>query len=157
MIVVFYGKRNSGKTTLCREFYGWVKQNLPVRCHYLDADKLRFVYGLKGFTEETERALIQKAMEISRYEESLNDLVLISISFAYKDQREIFDEKRGILWIPLTHDESKRPTNKKEFENNQFENSENTIDTTSQDIKSALNLVIQRYKDFCVNSQYRAK
>lgn len=157
MIVVFYGKRNSGKTTLCREFYGWVKQNLPLRCHYLDADKLRFVYGLKGFSEQTERALIQKAMEISRYEESLNDLVLISISFAYKDQRETFEENRGILWIPLSHDESKRPTNKKEFENHQFEILENTIDTSAQDVKSALNVVIQRYKEFCVTSQYKGK
>jgi GTPase SAR1 family protein len=157
MIVVFYGKRNSGKTTLCREFYGWVKQNLPLRCHYLDADKLRFVYGLKGFSEQTERALIQKAMEISRYEESLNDLVLISISFAYKDQRETFEENRGILWIQLSHDESKRPTNKKEFENHQFEILENTINTSQQDVKSALNVVIQRYKEFCVTSQYKGK
>lgn len=157
MIVVFYGKRNSGKTTLCREFYGWVKQNLPLRCHYLDADKLRFIYGLKGFSEQTERALVQKAMEISRYEESLNDLVLISISFAYKDQRVSFDENKGILWIPLTHDESKRPTNKKEFENPDFEKIVNQIDTTVNDIQSALNTVIQRYKDFCVNSQYKGK
>jgi GTPase SAR1 family protein len=157
MIVVFYGKRNSGKTTLCREFYGWVKQNLPLRCHYLDADKLRFVYGLKGFSEQTERALVQKAMEISRYEESLNDVVLISISFAYKDQREVFEENRGILWIPLTHDESQRPTNKKEFENAQFEKLENEIDTSQNDVKSALNTVIQRYKDFCVTSQYKGK
>lgn len=157
MIVVFYGKRNSGKTTLCREFYGWVKQNLPLRCHYLDADKLRFVYGLKGFSEQTERALVQKAMEISRYEESLNDLVLISISFAYKDQRVSFDENKGVLWIPLTHDETKRPTNKKEFENPDFSKIENQIDTTANDVQSALNAVINRYKDFCVNSQYKGK
>jgi len=157
MIVVFCGKRNSGKTTLCREFYGWVKQNLPLRCHYLDADKLRFVYGLKGFSEQTERALIEKAMEISRYEESLNDLVLISISFAYKDQKQVFEQNRGILWIPLTHDETQRPTNKKEFENAQFENVQNEIDTTEIDIKTALNTVIQRYKDFCVTSQYKGK
>ena len=96
-------------------------------------------------------------MEISRYEESLNDLVLISISFAYKDQRVSFDENKGILWIPLTHDESKRPTNKKEFENPDFEKIQNQIDTTVNDIQSALNTVIQRYKDFCVNSQYKGK
>ncbi len=123
----------------------------------MDADKLRFVYGLKGFSEHTERALIQKAMEISRYEESLNDVVLISISFAYKDQREVFEENRGILWIPLTHDESTRPTNKKEFENPEFQIAENQIDTSENDIKSALNTVIQRYKDFCVTSQYKGK
>lgn len=157
MIVVFFGKRNSGKTTLCREFYGWVKQNLPLRCHYLDADKLRFVYGLKGFSEDIEKALIQKAMEISRYEESLNDVVLISISFAYREQRKAFEENKGVLWIPLTHCESKRPTNKKEFENAEFEKLDNEIDTSQYDIKSSLDLVIKRYKDFCVTSQYKVK
>jgi hypothetical protein len=96
-------------------------------------------------------------MEISRYEESLNDVVLISISFAYKDQRAIFEENKGILWVPLTHDESKRPTNKKEFENPEFEKLENEIDTSENDVKSALNMVIQRYKDFCVTSQYKGK
>ena len=80
------------------------------------------------------------------------------MSFLFpKDQREVFEENRGILWIPLTHDESKRPTNKKEFENPQFEKLENQIDTSENDIKSALNTVIQRYKDFCVTSQYKGK
>ena len=97
MIVVFYGKRNSGKTTLCREFYGWVKQNLPLRCHYLDADKLRFVYGLKGFSEQTERALIQKAMEISRYEESLNDVVLLVFLLHIKTKGK-FLRKTGVFY-----------------------------------------------------------
>lgn len=157
MIVAFFGKRNSGKTTLCREFYGWVKQNLPVRCHYLDSDKLRFVYGLKGFSEETERALITKAMEISRYEESLNDLVLISISFAYKDQRELFEANRGVLWIYLEHDDSKRPCNKKEFENFHEPLKQNCINTTDSDLKTSLNEAITRYRDFCVNSQYKSK
>ena len=46
---------------------------------------------------------------------------------------------------------------KKEFENAEFEKLENEIDTSQNDVKSALNTVIQRYKDFCVTSQYKAK
>lgn len=155
MIVVFYGKRNSGKTTICREFYGWIKQNLPVRCHYLDSDKLRFVYGMKGFSQETERALIAKSMEIARYEESLNDVVLVSVSFAYEDQRVQFNENKGILWIYLTHNEEKRISNKKEYADYQEPTECESIDTTSQSVESVLQEVIKKYRQFCSSKVYK--
>lgn len=157
MIVVFYGKRNTGKTTICREFFGWVKQNLPLRCHYLDSDKLRFVYGLKGFSFETEKALIDKAMKIAQYEASLNDLVLVSISFAYDDQRVEFNDKKGVLWIYLTHDETQRPTNKKEYHNFQEPSVTDSLNTTSMTLAETLNKVILTYKNFCSTSQYKIK
>jgi adenylylsulfate kinase-like enzyme len=155
MIVVFYGKRNSGKTTICREFYGWIKQNLPVRCHYLDSDKLRFVYGMKGFSQETERALIAKSMEIARYEESLNDVVLVSVSFAYEDQRILFNEKKGILWVYLTHDEEKRISNKKEYADYEEPSDPEAIDTTNQSVESVLQEVIGKYRNFCLSNGYK--
>jgi len=149
MIVVFYGKRNSGKTTICREFYGWVKKNLPLRCHYLDSDKLRFVYALKGFAESTERALIEKAMEIAHYEESLNDIVLVSLSFAYADQREKFESRKGIMWVYLNHEQSKRPSNKKEIQNFDEPKKAIGINTTDLSIEDTLLEVVKRYKDYC--------
>lgn len=157
MIVVFYGKRNSGKTTICREFFGWVKQNLPLRCHYLDSDKLRFVYGLKGFSIETERTLIDKAMKIAQYEESLNDLVLVSMSFAYEDQRKEFDVKKGILWIYLTHDENERPSNKKEYQEYQEPMDANSINTSTMTLTESLEEVVKRYKAFCSTAQFKSK
>lgn len=155
MIVVFYGKRNSGKTTLCREFYGYVKQNLPVRCHYLDGDKLRFVYGLKGITEETEKLLIEKAMQIAKYEESLNDLVLMSMSFAYGEQRERFAENKGVLWVYLEHDKDTRNTNKKEYQNYDEPKNVFTINTSEKNIAECLDLAVNCYKEFVTKSQYK--
>lgn len=156
MIVVFYGKRNSGKTTICREFYGWVKKNLPLRCHYLDSDKLRFIYAMKGFSKDTERALIAKSMEIARYEESLNDLVLMSMSFAYEDQRKSFDENKGVLWIYLEHDESMRASNKKEYQDYEDPDTDG-INTTKTGIEETLAVVISRYRDFCSQSNFKNK
>lgn len=157
MIVVFYGKRNSGKTTICREFFGWVKQNLPLRCHYLDSDKLRFVYGMKGFSKETERALIDKAMKIALYEESLNDLVLVSISFAYEDQRQSFDTKKGVLWVYLTHDEKERASNKKEYQEYEEPMSVLPLNTSTMTLTESLDEVVKRYREFCSTAQHKLK
>ena len=155
MIVVFYGKRNSGKTTLCREFYGWVKKNLPLRCHYLDSDKLRFVYGMKGFSTETERALIDKSIEIARYEESLNDLVLMSVSFAYDDQRKKLDEQRGVLWVYLKHDQEKRMSNKKDYTDYEEPTTGLTIDTSKVNVEDCLANIVDEYRTFCSMNHYK--
>ena len=61
MVVVFFGKRNSGKTTLCRNFYQWVRSNTPLRVHYIDNDKFRFIFNLKSIDKETEIDLLEKA------------------------------------------------------------------------------------------------
>lgn len=152
MVVVFFGKRNSGKTTLCRNFYQWVRSNTPLRVHYIDNDKFRFIFNLKSIDKQSEIDLLEKASTIAKYEQSLNDLVLMSLSFAYDNLRKKLSSENKVLWIYTTHNPEIRQTNKKEFE--EFEEPENvfTINTDDHTMEDALNLAIEKYKEFCLVS-----
>lgn len=152
MVVVFFGKRNAGKTTLCKNFYQWVRSNTPLRVHYIDNDKFRFIFNLKYIDKETEIDLLEKASTIAKYEQSLNDVVLMSLSFAYDYLRKKLSNDNKVLWVYLTHDAENRHTNKKEFE--KFEEPDNvfTINTDEHAINESLNLVIEKYKEFCLVS-----
>lgn len=152
MVVVFFGKRNSGKTTLCRNFYQWVRSNTPLRVHYIDNDKFRFIFNLKSIDKESEVDLLEKASIIAKYEQSLNDIVLMSLSFAYDNLRKKLSNENKVLWIYTIHNPKIRHTNKKEFE--QFEEPENvfTINTDTNSLDDALNLAIEKYKEFCLVS-----
>ena len=116
MVVVFFGKRNSGKTTLCRNFYQWVRSNTPLRVHYIDNDKFRYIFNLKSMDKKTEVELLEKASTIAKYEQSLNDLVLVSMSFAYENLRKKLTDENKVLWVYTQHNSEHRPTNKKDFE-----------------------------------------
>jgi hypothetical protein len=112
---------------------------------------------MKGFSTETERALIDKSIEIARYEESLNDLVLMSVSFAYDDQRKKLDEQRGVLWVYLKHDQEKRMSNKKEYTDYQEPTTGLTIDTSKVNVEDCLEKVVEEYRTFCSMNHYKQK
>jgi adenylylsulfate kinase-like enzyme len=156
MVVVFFGKRNSGKTTLCRNFYQWVRSNTPLRVHYIDNDKFRFIFNLKSMDKKTEVELLEKASTIAKYEQSLNDLVLVSMSFAYENLRKKLTDENKVLWVYTQHNSEHRPTNKKDFE--EFEEPENvfTISTDEGTPEQSLNLVIEKYKEFCLVSHKKS-
>lgn len=156
MVVVFFGKRNSGKTTLCRNFYQWVRSNTPLRVHYIDNDKFRFIFNLKSFDKKTEMELLEKASVIAKYEQSLNDLVLISMSFAYDNLRKKLSSENKVLWIYTNHQSENRPTNKKDFDD--FEEPEGvfTINTDALSTEESLNEVIEKYKEFCLVSHKKS-
>jgi GTPase SAR1 family protein len=156
MVVVFFGKRNSGKTTLCRNFYQWVRSNTPLRVHYIDNDKFRFIFNLKSLDKNTEAELLEKASVIAKYEQSLNDLVLISMSFAYDNLRKKLTNENKVLWVYMNHESKSRPTSKKDFED--FEEPEDvfTINTDVFSPEESLNAVIEKYKDFCLVSHKKS-
>ena len=147
MVVVFFGKRNSGKTTLCRNFYQWVRSNTPLRVHYIDNDKFRFIFNLKSVDKQSEVDLLEKASTIAKYEQSLNDIVLMSLSFAYENLRQKLSNENKVLWIYLTHDAENRHTNKKEFDKYEEPDNVFTINTDENSVDEALNLSIEKYKE----------
>jgi len=156
MVVVFFGKRNSGKTTLCRNFYQWVRSNTPLRVHYIDNDKFRFIFNMKSLDKKTESELLEKASVIAKYEQSLNDLVLISMSFAYDNLRKKLSSENKVLWVYTKHASDSRPTSKKEFDD--FEEPEDvfTVNTDEFTPEQSLNLVIEKYKEFCLVSHKKS-
>lgn len=156
MVVVFFGKRNSGKTTLCRNFYQWVRSNTPLRVHYIDNDKFRFIFNLKSLDKKTETELLEKASVIAKYEQSLNDLVLISMSFAYDNLRKKLSSENKVLWVYTNHESENRPTSKKDFDD--FEEPEGvfTVNTDKLSPEESLNSVIEKYKEFCLVSHKKS-
>lgn len=156
MVVVFFGKRNSGKTTLCRNFYQWVRSNTPLRVHYIDNDKFRFIFNMKSMDKKTETELLEKATTIAKYEQSLNDLVLISMSFAYENLRKKLTSENKVLWVYTNHTSDSRPTNKKEFEDFEEPDDVFTVKTDDKTPEEALTLVIEKYKEFCLVSHKKS-
>jgi tRNA uridine 5-carbamoylmethylation protein Kti12 len=156
MVVVFFGKRNSGKTTLCRNFYQWVRSNTPLRVHYIDNDKFRFIFSMKSVDTKSEIELLEKASVIAKYEQSLNDLVLMSMSFAFENLRKKLSNENKVMWVYTTHTSEKRPSNKKDLD--EFEEPENvfTINTDNLTPDESLNLVIEKYKEFCLLSHKKS-
>ena len=107
---------------------------------------------MKSVDKETEIDLLEKASTIAKYEQSLNDVVLMSLSFAYDNLRKKLSNDNKVLWVYLTHDSNNRQSNKKEFE--QFEEPDNvfTINTDELSVNESLNVVIEKYKEFCLVS-----
>jgi len=67
----------------------------------------------------------------------------------------LFNEKKGILWVYLTHDEEKRISNKKEYADYEEPSDPEAIDTTNQSVESVLQEVIGKYRNFCLSNGYK--
>lgn len=149
MIVVFFGQRNSGKTKLCKHFFLWIKENLPVTCHYMDSDRLRSVFNINGYEIEDEILVSEIAITAAIYEQSLNNIVLVSSAFPLNSLRHRISENNKVLWIYLKHDKSKRIDHtKKDFEKFEIPEIE-AINTTDKSEKECLQIIINKYRQFC--------
>lgn len=152
MIVVFCGKRNSGKTTLCKAFHTWIKSNanMKLKCHYLDSDKLKYIFDIKGVNKINEKKLLNISVDLARYESYLNHIVLLAMSFAYEEERKRLSGLKDVLWIYL--DGEGRETIKEEYESFEEPNLE-CINTHQLSENECLEIVITKYKNFCLTSQ----
>jgi hypothetical protein len=106
--------------------------------------------------KKTETELLEKATTIAKYEQSLNDLVLISMSFAYENLRKKLTSENKVLWIYTDHSSDSRPTNKKEFEDFEEPDDVFTVKTDDKTPEEALTLVIEKYKEFCLVSHKKS-
>jgi len=105
MIVVFYGQPTSGKTTLCKSFFSWMKNTLPLRVHYMDGDKFRSIFNNKSYDRQGRIENLKLASQIAHYEMHLNDVVLMAFMFPYKEMRDYlrsFGHK--VMWVYLHYD-----------------------------------------------------
>lgn len=153
MIIVFMGQPTSGKTTLCKAFFSWIrtKSNFPVRTHYIDGDKLRLIFQNKNYTREGRMENLTLASNISKYERSLNDIVVMALVYPYKEAREhLRSLGENVIFIYLHYDKSENRGREKfwveDFESPLGEPNVYDINTSERNEDEALREVIEIYK-----------
>lgn len=154
MIIVFFGQPCSGKTTLCRHFFGYIKQNLPIRCHYMDGDKFRYIFSNKDYSKEGRLKNLKLACDIAHYQESLNDIVLMSFVFPYKEARDYLKEQnKNVIFIYLEyfHELDKRGREDfhvADFEIPEIDEVQLTLNTTALDESKCFESILTTYKKY---------
>lgn len=153
MIIVFMGQPTSGKTTLCKAFFSWIrtKSNFPVRTHYIDGDKLRLIFQNKNYTREGRMENLTLASNISKYEKSLNDIVVMALVYPYKEAREhLRSLGENVIFIYLHYDKSENRGREKfwveDFESPLGEPNVYDINTSERSEDEALREVVEIYK-----------
>ena len=151
MIVVFFGQPTSGKTTLCKEFFGWLKKNTKNKVHYMDGDKFRYVFSNKDYSRGGRIKNLNLASDIAHYEQSLNDVVLMAFVYPYEECRKYLEQHGDrVLWVYLKYDvEEKR--GRENFHVIDFEEPTKVdleINTSGVSEKDSVNKVINIYKTY---------
>jgi adenylylsulfate kinase-like enzyme len=152
MILVFMGQPTSGKTTLCKEFFTWIKKgnNFPIRLHYLDGDKLRLIFQNKNYSKEGRLQNLNLASNIAKYEKFLNDMVLMALVYPYKEARDYLRSLgENVVFIHLHYDKS-NPRGRENFWVEDFESPIGEegvyeINTSELNVEQSLQEVIKIY------------
>jgi adenylylsulfate kinase-like enzyme len=158
MILVFMGQPTSGKTTLCKALFTWIKtkSNFPVRTHYLDGDKLRLIFQNKNYSREGRMQNLALASNISKYEKSLNDIVIMALVYPYKEAREFLRSLgENVVFVYLHYDKNENRGREKfwveDFESPIGEENVYPINTSEKNEEMALREVIEIYKSHIRN------
>lgn len=153
MILVFMGQPTSGKTTLCKAFFSWIrtKSNFPVRTHYIDGDKLRLIFQNKNYTREGRMQNLTLASNIAKYEKSLNDIVVMALVYPYKEAREhLRSLGENVIFIHLYYDKAENRGREKfwveDFEEPIGEENVYSINTGDKNEEVCLREVVEIYK-----------
>lgn len=154
MIVAFFGQPCSGKTTLCRKFFSYIKHNLPIRCHYMDGDKFRYVFSNKDYSKEGRLRNLKLACDIAHYQESLNDIVLMSFVFPYKEARDYLKENnKNVVFIYLEYEKEVDFRGRENFHVEDFEipthdEVQLMLNTTATNEEQCFSEIIKTYKKY---------
>lgn len=154
MIVAFFGQPCSGKTTLCKAFFGFIRKNLPIKCHYMDGDKFRYVFTNKDYSREGRINNLKLACDVARYEESLNDIVLMSFVFPYKESRDYLKQNfKKVMIVYLEYFPEMDKRGREDFHVADFEVPEANeinllLNTTAMSEEQCLTQIINTYKKY---------
>lgn len=147
------GQPTSGKTTLCKAFFTWIKtkSNFPVRTHYLDGDKLRLIFQNKNYSREGRMQNLALASNIAKYEKSLNHIVIMALVYPYKEAREYLRSLgENVVFVYLHYDKNENRGREKfwveDFESPIGEDMVYSINTSEKNEEMALREVIEIYK-----------
>jgi adenylylsulfate kinase len=151
MIVVFFGQPTSGKTTLCKEFFGWFKRSTRQKVHYMDGDKFRAIFKNKDYSRSGRIKNLNLAADIAKYERSLNDVVLMAFVYPYEECRKYLEEQdKQVMWVYLKYNKADN-RGRESFHVEDFEepiNPDLVIDTSTVTLNESLNLVIDKFRNY---------
>lgn len=152
------GQPTSGKTTLCKAFFSWIKtkSNFPVRTHYLDGDKLRLIFQNRNYSREGRMQNLALASNIAKYEKSLNDIVIMALVYPYKEAREFLRSLgENVVFIYLHYNKDENRGREKfwveDFESPLGEDKVYPINTSEKNEEMALREIIEIYKSHIKN------
>jgi adenylylsulfate kinase-like enzyme len=132
MIIVIYGQPCSGKTTLSKKLNGWLKsQSRRINLHFMDGDSFRKIFANKDYSREGRNRNLQLASVVAHYEHSLNEVVLMSFVYPYKEAREYLNELTGhdVMWVYTYYDTMLHQRGRESFHVADFEHpAENEAD-----------------------------
>ena len=160
MIIVFFGQPCSGKTTLSKKLNSWI-QSLPVRkkLHFLDGDSFRKIFSNKDYTRNGRVKNLELASVVSHYEHSMNDIVLMSFVYPYRESREFLNEISGydVMWIYNYYDTKIHLRGREDFHVQDFEHpEEDEVDlilntgslSESECLKEIIEAINKKYPNF---------
>lgn len=93
MIYLFTGQPGSGKTTLAKKLQMWLqtdKKNWRKSVFHIDGDELRQLFPNTDYSKEGREKNIQKAFDIAKYLDNVDNDVVISLVSPYKELRDKF-------------------------------------------------------------------
>ena len=95
-ILWFSGQPASGKTTLANNLLThFGKENTII----IDGDDLRDIFQNKDYSEVGRRKNIERAQDIAQFLDKKGFTVLVSLVSPYKDQREDFKNREGVVEV----------------------------------------------------------
>ncbi len=101
-IIWFTGQPGSGKTTLANALIEKLSQvDSSLKTISVDGDDLRDVLTNKDYSEAGRRNNISTAISITKYLQSKNFLVIVSLVSPYKDLRDDLKNSRDVLEVYL--------------------------------------------------------
>lgn len=107
-ILWFTGQPASGKTTLVNNLLThFGKENTII----IDGDDLRDIFQNKDYSEVGRRKNIERAQDIAQFLDKKGFTVLVSLVSPYKDQREDFKNREGVVEV-YVHTTEDRGRNK---------------------------------------------
>tara|TARA_B100001057_G_C22467434_1_gene801296 strand:- start:167 stop:625 length:459 start_codon:yes stop_codon:yes gene_type:complete len=105
-IIWFTGQPGSGKTTLSVALQNRLKKTMPeINFISVDGDDLRDILVNKDYSEKGRRKNIETAISITKFLQSKDFLVIVSLVSPYKDLREDLKNDRDTMEIYLHTDD----------------------------------------------------
>jgi adenylylsulfate kinase-like enzyme len=160
MIIVLFGQPCSGKTTISKRINHWLRSQ-PGKCriHFMDGDSFRRIFTNKDYSRDGRMRNLNLASHIAHYEHSLNDVVLMSFIYPYKESRSFLDDltDHDIMWVHLHYDTENDQRGRENFHVTDFDIPETheidvSIDTTlkSEDecFEEIKNTFMTKYRKF---------